>query len=79
MLVWWEFRVGMVAVQDRVFEVAAALCGVFGVAAALGGAVAALGGVFGAAVVLGRQFGAAAVVFEGPATQDIATCGLLKC
>ena len=71
-LVGWEFRVGIVAVLGGVFRVAVALGGVFAAAAALGG-------VFGAAAVLGGRLGAAAVVFEGPATQDIATCGLLKC
>ena len=53
-----------------------------GMVAVLGGvfgAAAALGGVFGAAAVLSGRLRAAAVVFEGPATQDIATCGLLKC
>ena len=73
-LVVWAFQVGMVLV--------AVLCAVLGAAAALGGvlgAAAALGGVLGVAAVLGGRFGAAAAVFEGPATQDIATCGLLIC
>ena len=73
-LVVWEFRVGMVPV--------AVLGGVFGAAAVLGGvlgAAAALSGVLGAAAVLGGRLGAAAAVFEGPATQDIASCGLLIC
>ena len=63
-LVVWAFRVGMVPV--------AVLGGVFGAAAALGG-------VLEAAAVLGGRLGAAAAVFEGPATQDIASCGLLIC
>ena len=71
-LVGWEFRVGIVAVLGGMFGLPAALGGVFGVAVVLGG-------VFGVAAVLGRRLGAAAVVFECPATQDIAMCGLLKC
>ena len=74
MLVVRAFRVGMVlvAVLGRVLGAAAALGGVLGAAAALGG-------VLGAAAVLGGRLGAAAAVFQGPATQDIATCGLLFC
>ena len=74
MLVVCAFRVGMVLVT--------VLGGVLGAAAARGGvlgAAAALGGMLGPAAVLGGRLEAVAAVFMGPATQDIATCGLLIC
>ena len=60
----------------RAFRVGMVLVAVLG---RVLGAAAALGRVLGAAAVQGGRLGAAAAVFEGPATQDIATCGLLIC
>ena len=83
-LVVWAFRVEMVPVAGLggVFRAAAVLGGLLGAAAALSwvlGAAAALDRVLGSAAVLGGRHGAAAPVFEGPATQNIPSCGLLIC